>query len=100
MQLALDGRSRFADVVLPRESWRIIAGGVLCGAAMWAAVCQQWFTPQQRGADTRFDEREVLDPVLPPGRRLHARQAHSGPSETALESRLQRHGIRLSRLRR
>src|SRR5688500_13127376 len=38
MQLALDGRSRFADVVLPRQSWRIIAGGVLCGAAMWAAA--------------------------------------------------------------
>jgi pimeloyl-ACP methyl ester carboxylesterase len=67
MQLALDGRSRFVDAARPRQAWRIIAGGVVCGGAMWlASVLALWIAEPHLVFMTDLSRRHTapLDPAV------------------------------------
>ena len=67
MQLALDGRIRFVDTAAPRQARRIIAGGVLAGAAMWfASVLALWLAEPHLVFMTHLSRRHTtpLDPSI------------------------------------
>jgi uncharacterized protein len=67
MQLALDGRIRFVDAAPPRQARRIIAAGVLAGAAMWcASVLALWVAEPHLVFMTHLSRRHTtpLDPAI------------------------------------
>ena len=67
MQLALDGRIRSACDAPPRQAWRIVAGALVFGAAMWcASVFALWIAEPHLVFMTHLSRRHTapFDPAI------------------------------------